>query len=93
MRPVCRHCGGRLRTRPRGLCFACYNTPAVRDLYPCGGGDRRGLRRGVGENVDNPRTPVPTNHAPGTPEKQLVLAERAKAGEFLFHPLDRRVED
>ena len=31
----CQHCG-KVRTgnRPRGLCWTCYYTPTVRDLYP-----------------------------------------------------------
>lgn len=31
---VCRHCHKVKPTRPRGLCWACYYTPGVRDLYP-----------------------------------------------------------
>jgi hypothetical protein len=30
----CRHCGSRKVTRPRGLCWTCYYTPAVSALYP-----------------------------------------------------------
>lgn len=32
-RPKCHHCGIRLITRPRGLCFRCYYTPEVRDRF------------------------------------------------------------
>ncbi len=88
---LCRHCRSKPISRPCLLCWRCYNTPAVRVLYRAESG--RGVRRGVGTTVDAPRTPVPTTCAPGTPEKQLVLAERAKAGEFLFHPLDSCMED
>lgn len=31
---TCRHCGKGKVCRPRGLCWRCYYTPGVRDLYP-----------------------------------------------------------
>jgi len=86
MRPVCRHCHRRAVHRPRGLCFRCYGTPAVHAAYFPARAPR------VTDVVD-PKTPAPTNHAPGTPEKMAVLAARAAAGEHLFHPRDRVVED
>ncbi len=30
----CRHCRKSSVSRPRGLCWGCYYTPGVRDLYP-----------------------------------------------------------
>ena len=33
MKPLCRHCSERKVTRPRGLCWKCYYTPGVRELY------------------------------------------------------------
>jgi len=30
----CRHCGNANATRPRGLCWRCYYTPGVKELYP-----------------------------------------------------------
>lgn len=35
----------------------------------------------------------PTKHLPGTVEKVKVLARRARAGEFLWHPDDARPRD
>lgn len=32
-REVCRHCNCRKVNRPRGLCWRCYYTPAVRAMY------------------------------------------------------------
>jgi hypothetical protein len=31
---ICRHCGKKKVNRPRGLCWACYYTPGVKELYP-----------------------------------------------------------
>jgi hypothetical protein len=31
---MCRHCGRREVSRPRGLCWVDYYAPGVRDLYP-----------------------------------------------------------
>lgn len=33
---VCLHCGVHPINRPRGLCWGCYHTPGVRQLYPKG---------------------------------------------------------
>lgn len=30
----CRHCDTNAVNRPRGLCWTCYYTPGVLDLYP-----------------------------------------------------------
>ena len=42
---VCRHCSKSKVNRPRGLCWSCYYTPGVRDLYPS---TSKFARRGVG---------------------------------------------
>ena len=47
------------------------------------------------KQYDTPRTgykqpEVPTDAVPGTPEKIAVLQARVEAGEYLFHPDDRR---
>lgn len=34
MKLPCRHCKQNQVARPRGLCFACYYTPAILNLYP-----------------------------------------------------------
>jgi hypothetical protein len=50
-------------------------------------------RRGVGNfNGNAPVAPLPTTHAPGTPEKMAVLEERAKNKQALWHPLDAQYE-
>ena len=36
--------------------------------------------------------PEPTDALPGTPEKVLVLEERARRGQCLWHPLDARLD-
>jgi hypothetical protein len=33
-RPLCRHCHVKVVNRPRGMCWSCYYTPGVKDLYP-----------------------------------------------------------
>jgi hypothetical protein len=33
-RRLCRHCKRSPDYRPRGLCWACYYSPGVRDQYP-----------------------------------------------------------
>lgn len=33
-RKLCRHCGRKYVNRPRGLCWECYRTPSVLELYP-----------------------------------------------------------
>ena len=33
-KPLCKHCGVKPPNRRRGLCWTCYFTPGVRDLYP-----------------------------------------------------------
>ena len=84
-RVVCRHCRTSFVTRPRGLCWCCYYTPGVKDLYPS---TSKYARRVVGNFNGRGRTPEPTSAAPGTPDKISVLSERAAAGEALWHPLD-----
>jgi hypothetical protein len=79
----CRHCGHETAGRPRGLCWSCYFTPAIRSLYPSQA--RYGLAR------DNPGVPLPaapTEARPGTEEKLAVLCERAAHHQSLWHPLD-----
>ena len=73
---TCRHCSKSKVNRPRGLCWSCYYTPGVKELYPS---TSKYARRGVGNFTGNaPLPPVPTTAAPGTPEKLAVLEQRAK---------------
>lgn len=83
---ICRHCKKSNVNRPRGLCWSCYYTPGVRDLYPP---SSKYARRGVG-NFAGASAPVsaPTTAPPGTPEKLAVLEERAALGQSLFDAAD-----
>ena len=84
---LCRHCGDARISRPRGLCWSCYYTPGVRELYlrdaGCG---RRAIHGERGGCYELPA--FPTNAWPGTDEKVKVLEERALLGTALFHPED-----
>jgi hypothetical protein len=87
---VCRHCAKSSVNRPRGLCWGCYYTPGVRDLYPS---TSKYARHGVGNFAGAaPLPPAPTTAPPGTPEKVAVLESRAKGRFALFHPYDARHE-
>ena len=56
MRPlICRHCRRSGVNRPRGLCWTCYYTPGVRELYPSGS---KYARRGVGNFCGTPPPPA-----------------------------------
>jgi hypothetical protein len=86
---ICRHCNQHKANRPRGLCWTCYYCPGVRERY---GPVSKYGRRGVSiENVSRPPL-EPTDAAPGTLEKMLVLEQRARAGLALHHPADNRGE-
>lgn len=80
----CLHCRHPVVSRPRGLCWACFHRPGVREQYPPVSPYGR---RGLG-HVSPKRLPAPTSARPGTPEKLEVLAARAANGEALFHPHD-----
>jgi hypothetical protein len=88
---LCRHCQKVKANRPRGLCWSCYYTPGVRDLYPS---TSKFARRGVSDFNGRTRLPAePTSALPGTPEKVAVLMERARQGVSLWHPLDATLEN
>lgn len=90
MIPICKHCQKSKVNRPRGLCWSCYYTPGVKEMYPS---TSKYARRGVGNFTGNaPVAPRPTTHAPGTPEKMAVLEERAKNKQALWHPFDAQYE-
>jgi len=90
MAKVCRHCQKASVNRPRGLCWSCYYTPGVRELYPS---TSKFARRGVG-NFNGRAAPAgePTEALPGTPEKVAVLEQRARLRQELWHPLDATLE-
>jgi len=90
MIPICKNCRTNKVNRPRGLCWNCYYTPGVRDRFPS---TSKYARRGEGNFTGNaPFDATPTCHAPGTPEKLAVMAERAKRKLALWHPLDAQYE-
>lgn len=83
---VCKHCETNKVNRPRGLCWICYYTPGVRDMYPS---THKFAYRGLGTRNGTPLpAPVPTAAPPGTPEKMAVLEERMRNNQALWHPLD-----
>src|SRR5262245_38417922 len=83
MTKICQHCGKGRITRPRKLCWNCYYTPGVRDLYPS---TSKFGRRGPGCMRARSRPPTfPTNALPGSLEKILVLTQRAELAQDLWH--------
>src|SRR5579871_4313054 len=83
---LCRHCQRVQSNRPRGLCWSCYYTPGVRDLYPS---TSKFARRGVGGgNAKVAQPPEPTQAVPGSAEKVAILEERARLRLSLWHPAD-----
>ncbi len=83
---LCRHCRRVPPNRPRGLCWACYYTPGVREKYPS---TSKFARRGVDDfNGRAELAPVPTRALPGSLEKVAVLERRARLHQALWHPLD-----
>src|SRR5215218_10228101 len=83
---ICRHCQKTKSNRPRGLCWSCYYTPGVRDLYPS---TSKFAHRGVGDfNGRAVLPPAPTVAPPGSPEKVAILEERASRKQALWHPAD-----
>jgi hypothetical protein len=83
---LCRHCQQANISRPRRLCWSCYYTPGIRDLYPT---TSKFGRRGPGNFFGQaPMPPFPTSAMPGTPEKIALLMQRAQQRQQLFHPLD-----
>lgn len=90
MNTICRHCSNSKVNRPRGLCWSCYYTDGVKELYPS---TSKYARRGVGNFTGSAPLPAaPTTAAPGTPEKLAVLEQRAKMKLAIFHPADARYE-
>jgi hypothetical protein len=68
------------------LCWRCFYAPGVRDRYPS---TSRFARHGHGiVNGNAPLPAFPTQALPGTPEKIVVLQERARLKQCLWHPDD-----
>jgi hypothetical protein len=85
-RKPCRHCGQRLGSRARGLCYRCNKIPEVREQYPP---IHPNARRGLGINLGSAPSPLdPTRALPGSAAKLHILEARAEAGLTLWHPDD-----
>jgi hypothetical protein len=92
---ICRHCGRVPSSRPRGLCWKCYYTPGVRDLYPS---TSKFAQHGLADFYGVASLPSePTRALPGSAEKVAILMERALQRQALWHPgdapLDRESRD
>ena len=86
---MCRNCQKTKSNRPRGLCWTCYYTPGVRELFPS---TSKFARRGVGNfNGNAPLPDQPTEASPGSEAKILILMERAAKRQALFHPRDSMI--
>lgn len=91
-RLLCKHCSKYFAQRGRRyLCKGCHEDPEVRKRYECCGnlntGNRGTAVRGNEQDSSLP-LPTPTEALPGTLEKLLVVEERARRGERLWHPDD-----
>lgn len=86
---LCRHCNQKKANRPRDLCWACYYTPGIRDLYPPTSKFARRSDRG-NTNSDSPLPAEPTAAPPGSKDKMRVMVARVIRGESLFHPADQK---
>jgi len=86
---VCRHCQRKRANRPRGLCWACYYAPGVREQYPSTSKFAPKENSYQSERLASLGTPErPTPYPPGTVGKKLDLGRRAQAGLDLWHPGD-----
>lgn len=86
---ICQHCNKSTVSRPKGLCWKCYHTPGVAEMYKT---LSKYANRGVGHFSGRARPASDPIHEPKTrQEKEKILAGRAERGEELFHPDDCRV--
>ncbi len=90
MVPMCKHCSRTKVNRPRGLCWSCYYSPGVKEIYPA---VSKYGRRGPGNTFAKAAfAAFPTTAAPGTPEKLAVMEQRALLNQNLWHPFDAEYE-
>jgi hypothetical protein len=83
----CRHCQKAPASRPRGLCWECYDRPDVREQYPMKFVAPRYCQK------PKPLPPEATDAQPGTPAKVEVLCHRFALRYDLWHPADARLGD
>ena len=86
--PPCKHCGQREARRARGLCQACYYTPAAREQYPA---DRRNQFGLFKPNKILPKEGfdyIATDCPPGSEDKIEAMRARAERGLPTCHPND-----
>lgn len=83
-RPIrlCQHCHEKQRNRPRGLCWACFGNPYIRDLY-----EPRPKTATPAIKRRGP-APQPTNAPVNSEERLEVYRQRAELGYDIFHPGD-----
>lgn len=86
--PLCQHCGERLATRPRRLCWPCYKTPGIRESYPARYRNQYATfelpKTLSGDDFDN----APTDFPPGSEDKIEVMRARAERSLPTCHPKD-----
>jgi hypothetical protein len=92
---LCRHCHRRAACRVRNLCSRCYETPAIRTLYPPPPASARPQSRGAdgGDFCGGYGVPdTATAALPGTDEKVAALGERVRARVGLWRGDDARAD-
>lgn len=78
----CCHCHKKKATRPRRLCWRCYYTHGVRNLYPvCP----------LKKPIVGRELPQPTLTLPGTEAKIEVMSQRMTDEQYLHHPDDAKL--
>lgn len=85
----CRGCGRRVSGLVNTLCRDCNAKPAMQ--AECRRLNR--LEAPADFNGEAPLPDAPTPALPGTPQKVLALADRARASRALWHPDDAVVPD
>lgn len=85
---LCKHCNKKHPCRPRGLCWRCYYTPGVRDMYPVNNSVYN--RRGVEDFNNQAPLPEPTDKLPITEDKVKEITRRAELRQSLWHPNDAK---
>ena len=86
-RRICRHCRKCAVTRPRGLCWVCYYTPGVKDLYaaqiPTSGlASRFGQDQGLTDAEILAMSVLPLGDEDAVPGPYQPESERPKLGDW-----------